>query len=154
MTREMALAQLRDIRSLDLGWQAVDGMNGVWIGLLIALLLYGLWRYRSKQHWRIEAKKQLQLLQHRLQQGEQSAVLDDFSTLLRRIAMARKGRQACAGLWGESWLQWLQDNDPKAFPWAQHAAYITEGRYAPPGQVFDEDRIRQLLQAANAWAQR
>jgi hypothetical protein len=61
-------------------------------------------------------------------------VATEFSELLRRIAMARHGRTACAGLHGEDWLAWLTEHDPKGFDWrrdargAAHRALCATGR--------------------------
>jgi len=157
MTRAEALIQLRDIRGLPVSEPLVPGSAVWWLLLLggvVLVLAYGLWRYRAVLSWRIEARQQLRELRCRLRAGQEHAVLAEFSSVLRRIAMARKGRQACAGLCGAGWLAWLQAQDPNAFPWTQYAEYLTEARYAPPETVLPAAQIDALLQAAMAWTQR
>ncbi len=137
------LSQLRDIRGLDpvswwppaAGWWLVAGA--------VLLLLVLAWRYRASLrlrippipvlrigNWRWDAGRQLRDLRQRAaaQDAKQTAV--ELSELLRRVAMARLGRESCAGLVGESWLAWLAERDPKGFDW------LTRGRPRPgPGPL-------------------
>ena len=153
------LSQLRDIRGLDpvswwppaLGWWLLAG--------LILLLLYLAWRYRASLrlrippipvlrigNWRWDAGRQLRDLRQRAggQDPKQTAV--ELSELLRRIAMARLGREACAGLVGEGWLAWLAEQDPKGFDWRTRGRPLLDAPYAPPAPVWVADPLpRQRL---------
>ena len=57
--------------------------------------------------------------------------LAELSELLKRIAMARHGRVACAGLQGQAWLDWLSAQDPNGFDWRQHGQPLIHAPYAP-----------------------
>lgn len=139
------LSQLRDIRGLDpvswwppaLGWWLVAGA--------LVLVLYLAWRYRASLrlrippipvlrigNWRWDAGRQLRDLRQRAvaQDPKQTAV--ELSELLRRVAMARLGREACAGLVGEAWLAWLAEWDPKGFDWRTRGRLLLDAPYAPP----------------------
>ena len=73
--------------------------------------------------------------------------------LLKRIAMARFGRRACAGLTGEAWLAWLEDHDPNRFPWRSRGRPLIDWPYAPPDAKASADALRPLVGAAHAWLQ-
>jgi hypothetical protein len=79
-------------------------------------------------------------------------IAGELSELMRRIAMARFGRPACAGLSGEEWLEWLARNDPAGFDWSGRAHLMLELPYAPPGRAGAERPLFNLLiDAALAW---
>jgi len=155
--------QLRDIHGLDPvpWWPPAAG----WWVLLFALVLtlWLLWRFWPGLRlpvlvgitWRWDAARQLMDLRRRLNRQEVKQSAAEFSELLRRIAMARHGRDACAGLTGDSWLHWLAENDPKNFDWPAHGAVLLNLPYAPPGN--DEARssqLRTLIDAAQHWISR
>ena len=66
----------------------------------------------------------------------------ELSELLRRVAMARLGREACAGLVGEAWLAWLAEQDPKGFDWRTRGRPLLDAPYAPPAPVRVADPSR------------
>lgn len=148
------LSQLRDIRGLDpvswwppaAGWWLVAGA--------VLLLLVLAWRYRASLrlrippipvlrigNWRWDAGRQLRDLRQRSasQDAKQTAV--ELSELLRRVAMARLGRESCAGLVGESWLAWLAERDPKGFDWLTRGRLLLDAPYAPPLPVQVPDPL-------------
>lgn len=143
---------LRDIRGLDAipwwppapGWWIVAGMS-----LLIVIIFW--YKRRQYYYWRIEARQQLSTLRKRLARERTKQVVTDFSELLRRIAMARYGRQACAGLVGEDWLLWLQTNDPQGFNWQEKGQILLSFPYAPLNTPIDVDTLKTLLEATKAW---
>ena len=75
----------------------------------------------------------------------------ELSELVRRIAMARLGRESCAGLTGESWLEWLAANDPKGFDWSDRGRVLLEAPYAPPGAQSHTQDLMALIDAAYEW---
>ena len=75
----------------------------------------------------------------------------ELSELLRRIAMARCGREACAGLSGEAWLDWLSQNDPRRFDWRARGRLLLELPYRPPDDTDYGAQMHELVDAALAW---
>jgi hypothetical protein len=79
-------------------------------------------------------------------------VAAELSELLRRIAMARHGRAACAGLHGSDWLAWLTANDPQGFDWQHEGQSLLKAPYAQPAAANTQrEAIRKLLDAAMEW---
>jgi hypothetical protein len=108
---------------------------------------------RASGRWRAEATAALRRLRGRARAGDDpQACLGALSELLRRIAMARLGRPACAGLTGEAWLVWLAAEDPQGFPWDERGRVLLSAPYAPPGRVPGAD-LRDLIEAALVWVQ-
>lgn len=147
---------LRDIRGLDpLPWWPVA--PGWWwllgaVALLITfVVLLRWWWRRVRRNWRDEAHDELRELRRRVRRGEPREALSDMAVLMRRIAMARRGRRACAGLIGDRWLAWLETNDPQGFAWQRDGRILTELLYAPPGATVDREQLLAMLDAMEAW---
>lgn len=145
---------LRDIRGLDPApwWPIAPG----WWLVLLALLLavWGAWwLWRHRPIWQNEARIRLARLRRRLRNGETQPVLAELSELLRRIALARHGRSACAGLVGENWLKWLAAQDPKGFAWDVHGRVLLRDSYAPAATRVDPALIYPLLDAVPPWVE-
>lgn len=149
-------ALLRDIRGLDTAswWPPAPGW---W--LLAALLLLAafviwravqMWRWRHGR-WRRDAQRQLRRLRRGLRTAEPKQLAGELSELVRRIAMARCGRQHCAGLQGEIWLAWLKRNDPAGFDWLKHGRVLLDLPYAPDGYAAPPATWRRLLAATERW---
>ncbi|MBK1718935.1 DUF4381 domain-containing protein [Thiocystis violacea] len=153
---------LRDIRDIPPipWWPPAPG----WWLLLLALILIGylVWRWRAPLSlripipgltlgtWRWDAASALRDLGRRARAGQDvKTTLGELSELLRRIAMARLGRAACAGLTGSAWLDWLSAHDPNGFPWHEHGRLLLVAPYAPPSGVAGDIQI--LIRAAEAW---
>ena len=157
MNATAALGPLRDIRGLDpMPWW--PPAPGWWLlalaGLAVLLaLLWGWHRWRVKRlGWRIAARRELRALRRRLPglDGKQAAA--EASELIRRIAMARCGRAACAGLSGEAWLAWLAARDPQGFDWRREGRFLLTLPYAP--RVDDpatRAQVARLLAALGPW---
>jgi len=155
------LARLHDIRGLDpipwwppaIGWWLLAALVVV---LLFALLsmLRNLRRYPAGS-WRRPAWKQLRTLRQQAGRMPAQQLAGELSELLRRIAIARLGRARAAGLSGERWLVWLQENDPAGFAWSHRDRPLLTLPYAPPDS--DQDGAGQLLpliDAAFPWVDR
>jgi hypothetical protein len=157
------LEQLRDIRGIDgvPWWPLAEG----WWVLLAVILLLGFAAYRWRTilrlrvpipgitlgTWRWDAAAALRDLRRRARAGQDTkATAGELSELLRRIAMARLGRDACAGLTGPGWLAWLSANDPAGFPWQARGTLLITSPYAPPG-AGGERELDALIVAAYAW---
>jgi len=64
--------------------------------------------------------------------------------------MARLGRDACAGLTGREWLDWLTKNDPAGFQWSTRGRSLLDMPYAPPGRAAGKELLT-LIDAAYVW---
>ena len=148
---------LRDIHDLDAipWWPLAAGWWWV-IGLLLLLLLLAGVRYWIRYSgimpgWRGDARRQLRALKKALRKDEPRDVAGQLSILLRRIAMARSGRQHTAGLSGESWLVWLEENDSNGFKWSQGSGVLLQAPYMPPDKVVQRGEVMRLVVAAMRW---
>ncbi|CAK0777032.1 conserved hypothetical protein [Gammaproteobacteria bacterium] len=159
-----SIAQLRDIRGLDPislwplapGWWVIAGILTM---LVVAGLLAAWWVHVWHQDWRSDAHRHLRELATRVHQIGAKEVAAQLSELLRRIAMARHGRTACASLTGEAWLDWLSAQDPAGFPWSKRGRVLIDLPYAPPRDQTrsagtDPDSLRTLIEAALPWLER
>ncbi|MCU7947911.1 MAG: DUF4381 domain-containing protein, partial [Candidatus Thiodiazotropha sp. (ex Cardiolucina cf. quadrata)] len=78
-------------------------------------------------------------------------VAGELSELLRRIAIARCGREQTASLTDEAWLDWLQSNDSTGFQWQEKGRLLLELPYAPPDRTAEKTELEQLINAAIHW---
>ncbi len=153
-----AVSRLSDIRDLDpvSWWPPAPGWWLVLAGvLLLAFAGYAAWRrWRDRRHrWRRDARLQLVALRRSLRAGDPKAVAGELSQLIRRIAMARCGRAACAGLTGSAWLAWLGAHDPQGFDWPREGRVLLTLPYAPQGSEADRRSLRRLLAALRPWVE-
>lgn len=154
--------QLRDIHGLDnIPWWPLG--PGWWV-LALGLFALGwlIWRYgRVIQlihfpipvlgDWRWDAARKLLELRRRLPRQDPKTTAGELSELLRRIAMARHGREGCAGLTGIPWLAWLSQRDPQGFDWQQYGVALIQAPYAPPGRTGDQEQLMRLVDATQNW---
>nr|WP_320049546.1 DUF4381 domain-containing protein [uncultured Desulfuromonas sp.] len=109
-----AQLQLRDIHLPQQvsGWPPAPGW-WLLLALLLILAAAALWwrhRHRCRSYRRI-ALRQLADLERRFAQNpEEVAVITELSRLLRHMAILHFPDNACAGLQGESWLVFLDQN--------------------------------------------
>ena len=162
MTPESLTNRLHDIQGLDpVGFWPLA--TGWWLVLLVLVLLILLalgirrWRpdwqrYLPRYGWSREATQELTVLRDQVARGDVKSLAAEFSELLRRIAIARCGRQRCAGLQGESWLAWLSDHDPDGFDWRSRGRLLLEIPYAPPAEIDRQPELYRLIDAAMVWA--
>ncbi len=155
------VTQLRDIHGLDtIPWWPIA--TGWWLFavLVIALmfvlvsLVRNLMRYPAGS-WRRYAWKELRTLKQRSADMTAQQIASELSELLRRIAVARLGREQAAGLSGERWLDWLQQHDPAGFDWPQRGKLLLTMPYAPAGTCQESrEQLLPLIDAAMAWTDR
>ena len=147
-------ADLLDIRDLDaIGWWPLA--PGWWLSpglLLLLLFLLTLW-IRHLIHyppgsWRKEADRALRQLRRTHRQHSAKETASQLSELLRRVAMARFGRQRQASLSGDEWLHWLQQYDPNHFDWPEKGEWLLRLPYAPEDQAVDPAQLSELIDAA------
>lgn len=158
------IEQLRDIHGIQSVPWWPPGPGWWLLAAAVIALLYVVWRFRTKIRlripplpfftvgsWRWDAARRLRNLRKRApnQDGKQTA--GELSELMRRIAMARFGRDACAGLAGKDWLEWLQGKDPKDFDWPRQGSLLLEVPYAPPADLGRSDELIRLIDAAYDW---
>jgi hypothetical protein len=154
------LDQLRDIHGPDpVGWWPLA--SGWWLvalgALIAAWLLVAAVRYVSRYPfftWHDDARRRLLGLRRALATDAPAEVAAGLSELLRRVAMARLGRDSCAGLAGDEWLAWLTAHDPEGFDWSREGRPLIELPYAPPGATADAAHLRRLIDAAIPWTRR
>jgi len=157
-------SQLRDIH-VEMGnpwWPPAPG----WWLLLAAVIVFGLlaWRFRARWRvrvpipfvtlgdWRWDAGRAIRQLRRTGSGTPLKARASALSELLRRIAMARHGRAACAGLHGEDWLGWLADHDPAGFDWRREGRLLLDTPYAPERSgAGREADLARLIEAAEPW---
>lgn len=155
------LSELRDIEGLDAiptvffpfnEWVLAILALALAVGGLIALGIW-MWKYRLSEYWRRDAYYQLKELKRQAKQhGDTPELARQFSSLLRRIVMALYGREACAGLTDQEWVQWLQQRDPKAFNWQAYAPLLLHLPYQDRANHPAEQRhLRMLIKATTAW---
>lgn len=146
--------QLRDIRGLDAvsWWPPAPGW---WIGALLLLLtLIGLFllirhfiRYPPGS-WRWEARVALRELWQQRNRQSQKESAARLSELLRRIAIARFGREKTASISGSEWLTWLAQSDPNGFDWSGRGGILLNLPYAPDNRQTNSDELDELILAA------
>lgn len=156
--------QLRDIHGIQgvPWWPPAPGWWLVAAGM--SLLLYLVWRWRTAIRlripplpvfnigsWRWDAARRLRALRGRTGSQDTKQTAGDLSELVRRIAIARLGRDACAGLTGTQWLDWLKENDPSGFDWTSDGRLLLDAPYAPSGARDRREELLQLIDAAYAW---
>jgi hypothetical protein len=151
---------IRDIHGFDAvglwppapGWWLLLGglLLGGW---LLFLLLRFVWRYPFFS-WHHAARRHLLALRRRVGVDDDAVIAADLSELLRRVAIARHGREQCAGLAGSDWLDWLSAHDPAGFDWRGAGQALVALPYAPPGSGGDAETLRRLIDAALPWARR
>jgi len=151
-----ALETLRDIRGLDPvpwwppapGWWILAAiLFALFAGMAMALLR----QWRLGLDWRTEAHARLVSLQRRLGTEDIRLLTGELSELMRRIAMARFGRHACAGLSGRRWLDWLGKHDPAGFDWPAQGPILLSLPYAPDRRGARPSEIEPLILAARGW---
>ena len=151
------LQDLRDIRGLDplpwwppaTGWWLVVAVILVLLALAVAVTRW--WRNRAPGSWQAEARIRLRQLEQRRRWADARTLAAELSELLRRMAIARFGRRACAGRVGDAWLEWLERHDPAGFPWRREGRPLIDLPYAPPRGEGSGERLRPLIRAARAW---
>lgn len=160
---EPVLDQLRDIQGISgVPWWPLAPGWWILLGVLMALAFVAYhWRFILRLRvpipgitlgtWRWDAAAELRSLRRRAREGQDTkTTVGELSELLRRIAMARWGRESCAGLTGEDWLGWLAAKDPAGFPWESRGRSLITHPYAPPS-ARDERDLLDLIDAAYAW---
>lgn len=153
--------RLRDIQGLDaipawppgLGWWLLLALGVVAVYLLVALVK-NVRRYPIGS-WRRDAWKRLRALRQQSANMPADQLAGELSSLLRRIAVARFGRDQAASLTGDRWLVWLHKHDPAGFDWARLGKPLLTLPYAPASShQAGRKQLMPLIDAAFAWTDR
>ncbi len=143
-------AQLKDIHlPAEPGiWPIAPGWWGV---LLFAILLIVALVFIIKKYQRGAAKREalikLQQIESEYQADKDSGrYFSDISKLLRRAAIHAFSRQACAGLSGEAWLQFLQNHSKDGGFIDGVGRDLVEAQFKPERSKPDTIAINQLTE--------
>ena len=148
---------LRDIHDLDAvpWWPLAQGWWWLFVVIMLIMLVAGIryWiRYSGiMPGWRGDARRQLRGLKKAVRNIPPRAVAGNLSELLRRIAMARSDRREAAGLTGDEWLVWLEQNDSSGFKWTRRGKVLLQAPYMPPDRMVSREEIQRLIVAALRW---
>ncbi|MET0066104.1 MAG: DUF4381 domain-containing protein [Candidatus Thiodiazotropha sp.] len=148
---------LRDIRGIDtVSWWPLAPGWWLLIAVLLLIFLVAWWLLRRRRlyplgQWQQDARQRLLALRRRVKREPAKLIAGELSELLRRIAIARCGREQTAALTDEAWLDWLQTNDSSGFAWRQKGRLLLELPYAPPDRSADRDTLTELIDAAIHW---
>lgn len=155
--------QLRDIHGIDSvpWWPPAPGWWVLAAAVLALLVLVRVWQTRRPWRlrlpdlviggWRSAAARELRQLRRRADEQPPKQTAGELSELLRRVAMARCGRSACAGLTGPDWLRWLGTHDPNGFDWEHQGSALLSAPYSPATSPAHRSELKALIEASEAW---
>ena len=145
------LSQLRDIHLPQaVGWW--PPAIGWWIIaiLLIAAIVGGLywllWRHKRLAYKREAMAEMTSIRTGYLESQDDQKLLSELSSLLKRTAITRYGRDEIAGLAGEQWLNFL-DRTGQTSEFTQGSGRIITNRFSPQPKVDSSE----LLNAVEHW---
>lgn len=153
------MEELKDIQGLDsiakwplaLGWWLVL-FSLLAVIVLISIVCYR--KYKYKKSWQYKSWLHLHKLDQALDTQQIKLVLDNLALEIRRIAMLTVKREACAGLTGQQWLQWLQQHDPRSYAWSTQGQVLIQQQYMPEIANYDLAQIRDIITAAKQWVKK
>ncbi len=143
--------ELRDIHlpEASLWWPPAPGW---WIVLLLViglaiLLSYLLRWYRSKPIRRVSLQELARIRRTYSQGASQRVVLNEVTSLLRRVTISYYGRKAAAAVTGSEWLRQLVELAPDSGFTGQQLDFLVHGRY----RAHSEVDVEQLLSGCEHW---
>jgi hypothetical protein len=151
-----ALSQLHDIHlPMRISWW--PPAPGWWllfaIILLLAVVLYAVYRFRNRNHWRRFALQELSRLRERgmSRQSDLRAVVSELSILLRRVAVSRFPREEAAALNGEKWLAFLDNSIGESALFPSDAGRLLITIPYRPQMAIDAGALNDLFSLAERW---
>lgn len=142
---------LRDIHLPEaIGWW--PPAIGWWLLAILIPLLVALayWLYkRITRKTAAKAAKKLLLQIKQDQRCDNSQKLKDLSALIRRAAISTAGRNECAGLTGQNWLEFL-DRSVKGSPFTEGAGRLLADAPYRNNQPTEQD-ISRLTSLCEDW---
>ena len=151
--QDMVLSRLQDIEGLDSAswWPLAPGW---WfILIIIGLIIVFYLRHRAYKHtWQYKTSQELEQMRKSLNSEVAPEIIIRLSEILRRIAIHKYSRAECAGLEGDSWLEWLTQKDKSKFNWGRHGRLLTRTAYAPVGkEEISLQELSRLIDATREW---
>ena len=175
--KDMMLDKFHDIAGIDqVDWWPLAPIYWIALFILTILILILLVIYVRRRvfrnSWQYDAIKELDIIERNIvqlnQSGEKSSESSKnqlsninlsimqanavaLSEVIRRIAMQKHSRSACAGLKGEEWLKWLSTHDSRKFDWQKNGKILTEIAYAPICSDLSSQKLHLLINAIKKW---
>ncbi len=152
------LEKLHDIEGLDL-ISAWPFSFALWAVIAAAIILFstGIYfiirRIIFIRSWKYDTFQKLDGLEKNLSELTARESAMTLSEYVRRIALKRFARKECAGLVGQSWLQWLSKHDPKNFDWEKKGTLLIEVPYSPESSEVSTHEIKDLIGALREWVE-
>lgn len=154
------MEELKDIQGLApiSSWPLAIGW---WIIIVVCLSCLGFiaWRwyknFQYKKTWQYKSFVNLQQIEQELNNNQLlPSLIHQAAVEIRNIGMQTAEREQCAGLVGQQWLQWLQDNDPLSFNWTSSGRLLTEYQYMPSNDINNYTQLKALISAAKQWVKK
>lgn len=127
------------------GWYVV-------IGLLIVLLVYGIYRFvlhKKRNAYRKRALSELEKLNSRKPDRE---LIADLNTLLKLTALKGYPRTRVAGLTGTSWLEFLEQTGPKSKFSQSPGTLLTQASFVKTDQLeLEQNDWAELIRMSRVW---
>ena len=143
---------LRDLHLPDpVGWWPLA--PGWWVIIVLAVAGLGWLLYRGWQKYRYNAPRRFALLSLAAIEAEYLADRNaarlgrQVSELLRRAMLAYAPRDAVAGLTGEAWLRWLDQDLPVPYFHTEGGKSLLALPYRDPASDFSDIDVNALLAA-------
>lgn len=145
------LSQLRDIHlPASVGWW--PPAIGWWllalllISVIVGSIYWLVWRYRRLAYKR-EALAHMETIKARyLSSRDDQQLLSELSSLLKRTAITRYGRDEIAGMAGNQWLTFL-DRTGQTSEFSEGSGRVLAERFNPSPRVDSTE----LLNAVDQW---
>ncbi len=154
MNPENPLTGLKDIHLPDAisPWPPAPG----WWLLAILILIFTIWLgrkiLRHHQHkllMRLSLKQLDQFDHDFVNHQNQQKLIQQYSTLLRRVALAKFKRQDVASLTGDAWLEFLQSVTAEDVFCKETGQLLIDAAYRRPNSI--EDKLTELQSAVRQW---
>lgn len=136
-----ALSQLADIHAPQaVGWWPLAPGWWLLIALLIAGLLWGLWKLMARlrlQRRANQAVAELDKCLNKLRADDEQDMqqrliyVNEVNSVLRRVALAHFSQSEVAGLTGQQWIAFLRRYDQQQLLRDDLAQALAQGRFAP-----------------------
>lgn len=161
MTHEQAVAQLRDIRGLDvtfwqalLAWLVHYGLYALAVAAVVGAGWYGWrrWQRRKKARWQAWLLEELNALEGARLTPKARGVR--VVEVMKKTALMRYPRAEVAALHGREWAAWLESHArsvPEGFRWAQCEALLARLPYMPDDGNVPVEEVEALRRAAVYW---
>jgi len=143
---------LRDLHLPDaIGWWPLA--PGWWFVLLLTAVVIGYGVWRAFERWRHNAPRRYALRELARYEAEYRkhrnpvTLGKQLSELLRRGMLAYAPRDEVAGLTGEAWLSWLDNNMPLPYFHTEGGKSLLQLPYRDPDGDFSDVDIAALVSA-------